>query len=80
MENEIFETSYVKAKLSQSVQINKLTPLETYRGYFENQKGPRTSFQISFFTEFFDKEFFSAILHELLRLYYQTVFTSQVIQ
>ena len=39
-----------------------------------------TSFQATFFTEFFDEKFHFVILHKLAKFHHQTVFTSQVIQ
>ena len=56
------------------------------RRFFVNQKGPGTSFQATFFIEFFDKNFtffdknFTVILHKLANFCHQTVFTSRVIQ
>ena len=51
-----------------------------YNGYFENQKGHGTSFQVIFFIGFFNKRFYFVILHKLAKFYYQTVFTFHVIQ
>ena len=34
------------------------------------QKGPRTSFQVTFFIEFFDEKFYFVILHELAKFHY----------
>ena len=42
-------------KLSKSARRPPQIPF--YRGSFENGKGPRTSFQATFFIEFFDKKF-----------------------
>ena len=47
---------------------------------WHSRKGPGTSFQATFFTEFFDKKFCFIILHKLAKYHYSTVFTSQVIQ
>ena len=44
------------------------------------KKGPGTSFQVTFFVESLDKNFYFVILHKLAKVNYQTVFTSQVIQ
>ena len=72
---------YVIAKLSKFVQISLLPPqIPFYRGSFENWKGSGTSFQATFFTEFFDKFFSFVILHKLTKFHYQTVFTFQLIQ
>ena len=51
-----------------------------YREFFENYKGPGTSFQAIIFIRFFDEKFYIAILHKLAKFHYQTVFTSKVIQ
>ena len=51
-----------------------------FRGFFENQKGPKTSFQATFFKEFFHKMFSYQKLHRLAKIHYQTVVTLQVIQ
>ena len=48
--------------------------------FFENQKKPKTSFQATFFKEFFDKMFSYQKLHKLAKIHYQTVVTPQVIQ
>ena len=39
-----------------------------------------TSFQATFFIEFFDKKFSFVILHKVAKCHYQTVFTSQPIK
>ena len=85
MEDEIFEAIYLyqicNSKAIELVQISMLTSSDSfYRGFFENYKGPGTSFQATIFIEFFDKKFYFVILHELAKFHYQTVFTSQVIQ
>ena len=54
--------------------------IPSYRGFFKNSKGPKTSFRAKFFIEFFDEEFLFVILHKLAKFHYQTLFTSQVIQ
>ena len=46
----------------------------------EIQKWSVTSFQVTFFVEFFDKKFSFVILHKLAKFRCQTVLTSQVIQ
>ena len=47
---------YVIAKLSKFIQIDIQTSSDSfYRGFFENKREPGTSFQVSFFVEFFDK-------------------------
>ena len=58
---------------------------DLHRIYFtENslkiKKGSGTSFQATFFIEFLDENFYFVILYKLAKFYYQTVFTSQVIQ
>ena len=69
---------YILAKLSEFVQISLQTSSDSfYRGFFENWKGPGTSFQATFFVEFFEKNY---ILHKLAKYHYQTVFIFQVIQ
>ena len=50
-----------------------------YRGFFENQKGPGTSFQATLFKEI-DKKFSLVMLQKLAKFHHQTIFTSQVIQ
>ena len=72
---------YVLAKLSKFVQTSTKTSSDPfYRGVFENEKGPGTSFQAKFFIEFFDKKFSFVLLHKLAKSHRQTFFTSQVIQ
>ena len=51
-----------------------------YRRFFENYKGPGTSFQVTFFTGFLDKNVSFVILHKLAKFQYKALFTSQVIQ
>ena len=51
-----------------------------YRGFFENRKGLGTSFQATFFIDFFDKKISFVMLHKLAKFHHQTAFTSQVIQ
>ena len=59
------------------VQISMLTSSDSiYRGFFENYKGPGTSFQAIFFVEFFDKKICFAIIHKLAKFHYQAVFIS----
>ena len=36
-----------------------------YRGFFEDEKEPGTSFQATFFTEVFNKKFYFSILYKL---------------
>ena len=68
---------YAIGKLSKFVQIRMLTSTDLlYRGFFENKKGPGTSFQATFFLEFFKKRNCFVILHKLAKCDYQTVFTS----
>ena len=43
-------------------------------------KGPETSFQATFFIEFYDKKSYLVILHKLAIFHYQAVSASQVIQ
>ena len=59
---------------------HRSTQIPFNRGFFENQKGPGTSFQTIFFIEFFDKQFSFVMFHKLAEFHHQTVFTSQVIQ
>ena len=71
---------YVLAKLSKFVQISTLNSSDSFRrGFLEKEKGPGTSFQGTFFMEFFHKNFSFVILHELAKFHYQIVFTSKVI-
>ena len=49
---------YVVAKLSKFVKIStQIRQIPFYRGFFENEKGSGTSFQVIFFIELFDKNF-----------------------
>ena len=50
-----------------------------YRGFFENLKGPGTSFQATFSIEFHDKKSYLVMLHKLVKFHYQVVFASQVV-
>ena len=59
---------------------DSFVPDPIYRGFLENQVGPGTSFQVTFFTELFDEKFHFVILHKLAKFNYQTVITSEVIQ
>ena len=63
-----------------SKSANRPPQIPFYRGFFENQKGPGTSFQATLFIELFDKKFSFVILHKLATFHHQTMFTSQVIQ
>ena len=68
---------YVIAKLSKCVQAAHWPPqIPFYRRLSEYWKAPGTSFQATFFIEFFDKKFCFVILHKLDKVHYQTVFTS----
>ena len=51
-----------------------------FASLFANWKGPLTKFKAAEFVEFFDKNFSFIIWHKLAKFYYQTMFTSQVIQ
>ena len=62
---------YVLAKLLKFIQIT----MQTFRGFFENWKGPGTSFQVTFFVEYFGKNVSVLILHKLAQFRYQAVFT-----
>ena len=44
------------------------------------RKEPGTSFQVTIFVEFFNKNIYSVLWHKLAKFQYQTVFTSQVFQ
>ena len=47
---------------------------------FKNEKGPGTSFQTIFFTEFFDKKFRFEILHKLPnRVYFSSYSVKRVL-
>ena len=68
---------YVLANLSKFVKIVCRPPwIIFYGGSFENRKGPRSGFQVTFFIEFLDLKFCFVILHELAKFHNQTVFTS----
>ena len=70
---------YVIAKLLKFIQIKMQASSDSFlQRILWKLKGPGTSFQVSFFTEYFDKIFSLAILHKLAKFNYQKVFTSQV--
>ena len=72
---------YVIAKLSKFVQINLQNSADSFlQKILGKLKRPGTSFQATFFIEFFNKKISFVILHELAEFRYQTVFFSQVIQ
>ena len=59
----------------------RLAQIPFYRGYFNSQKGSGTSFQATFFAEFFDKNLSFVISEKLAKFYYQTVyFPSHIVQ
>ena len=67
------------AKLSNMVQpACKFPQIPDHRGFFENNKGPGTSFQATFFADFFDEKCSFVILHKLSQFNYQSVFTSML--
>ena len=49
-------------------------------GSWKIKNGPPTSFQATFFTEFFDKKLYFVMLNKVAKFHYQTLFTSQIIQ
>ena len=59
---------------------NRPPQIPSHRQFFENEKGPGTSFQVIFFVEFFDKNFSFVMLHNLAKFHQETFFTSLVIQ
>ena len=65
---------YVIAKLSKFIKTRP-SQITFYRGFLKNWKGSGTSFQVTFFVEFIDKNFSFVMLHKLAKLHYQTVFT-----
>ena len=72
---------FVTANLSKFVQFSTLTSTESFlQKILWKLKGPGTSFQATFFVEFFDKKNHFVILHKLTKIHYQTAFTSKVIQ
>ena len=71
----------VIAKLSKFIQISMHASSDSFlQRIFENYKGPGTSFQVTFFVEFFDKNFSFVMLHKLAKFHYQTMLTFQVNQ
>ena len=71
---------YVIAKLSKFVQISMLaSSVPFYRVFFEDWKGPGTSFHATFSIVFFDKSCL-VMLHKMAKFNYHAVSASQVIQ
>ena len=61
---------YVLKKLSKFIQTAHRPPqIPIFRGFFENQKEPGTSFQTTVFIEFFDKNFPFLMLHKLAKFH-----------
>ena len=83
---EIFEASYLYyISNSKSIKICPNQHADLHRIFFTEdflkiKKGPGTSFQATFFVEFFNKKNYFVILHKLAKFHYQTAFPSQVIQ
>ena len=82
MENEFFEGIHLYdicnskgVKISPN-QHDGLHQHPFYIGFFENYKGPGTSFQATIFTQFFDKKIYFVILRKLNKFHFQTVLTS----
>ena len=80
LENEIFEASYLHwiciKKLSKFFQICMQTTSDSFlHGIPWKTKEPGTSFQATFFVEFFGKKFSFVILHELAKFNYQALFS-----
>ena len=78
------EATYIRYVIANYQNLSKSAhrppQIPFYRGFFENQEGPGTSFQATLFIEFFDKTYSLVMLHKLAKVHHQTMFTSQVIQ
>ena len=78
------QATYIRnviAKQSKFAQISMLTSTESFlQRILRKLKRPGSSFQTTFYIQFFDKNFYFVILHELAKFHCQVVFTSQIIQ
>ena len=66
--------------LAKTIKICPNQHTDLLRCLFTGDSLKMTSFQATFFIDFFDKNFSFVILHKLAKFHHGTVFTSQVIQ
>ena len=67
-----FYVRYVIAKLSKSVQINKLASSDSFlQRILRKLKRPGTRFEVTFFIEFYDKKSYLVMLQKLAKFHYQ---------
>ena len=75
MENEIFEAIYLYKTCNSYRNYSKSAcwppQIPFYRRFFENQKGPGTSFQATLSIKFYDKRRYLVLLHKLAKLHYR---------
>ena len=69
LENKIFNISK---------SVCRLTQIFSHGEFSKNRKGTRSLSKVTFFVEFYDRNFSFVILHKLAKFHKETVFTSQI--